>query len=598
MPGPDGIQSVDLGLLQVPFPVGPGGAESPLTRGGAPYGRLTKKHKLYDGALLRELEELYIGGYAVQDRAERYCPAMPGEHPARHSNRCRKTSYQPYFGQIVNEFVSDLFGQPLVMGAGADADNPNTPGTVPDKDFYEGFAKDVDNKSHSFVDLMGDVITTALVKRWGIVALDAPKLSPGEPEPVTRADESKAGTDQVYCYEVPVEQLINWKVEGDGFAFCVIHTKDEIQQDPLGPDDLTTETFMVWKLDDAGAAVWSKYEIRYLETKRPEPTTIVPLVDEGTTSFKRIPILRMELSHGLWVGNKIGPQAREHFSRRCELVGAESDACYAIPYVKRGPEIPAQGGAIMSETQMDPQRGANPVQQLKQKGWMAVGAGDEVGFAEPSGGCFTIVHNDLDALKDAMFSVCHQMAASVRPTASSMGRSGISKQEDGKSTTKVLKALGKEVRTFALKIYKAIADARGDDVVWQAHGLDSYEVDDRESVLEEAISLDQVDIPSETFKRMHYFQVAQKLVSGADPDTIAQIKKEIEQGVTEKMEHDQLATDAEAEQAKAKTVTAQNTQKGIAPPGAPVIMAPMAKGPVAHGPMPPKVGSGQPAAKA
>jgi hypothetical protein len=590
MPGPDGIQSVDLGRLAVPFPSGSGGTDPPVLGAGAPYARLTKKHKEYDPGLLQELQELYVGGWVMIQNAEKYAPAMPGENPARHANRCKKTSYQPYFGQIVNEFVSDLFGQPLIIGPAADADDPNTPGTVPDKQFYGAFANDVDNKNHSFVDLMGDVLTTALVKRWGIVALDAPKLSPGEPEPVTRADESKAGTDQVYCYEVPVEQLINWKVEGDGFAFCVIHTKDEIQEDPLGLDDITTETFMVWKLDEDGAAIWSKYEIKYLDTKRPEPTTIVPLVDQGTTSFKRIPILRMELSHGLWVGNKIGPQALEHYSRRCELVGAESDACYAIPYVKRGPEIPSQGGAIMSETQQDPNRGENPVQQLKRKGWMAVGSGDEVGFAEPSGGCFTIVHNDLDALKDAMFSVCHQMAASVRPTPSAMGRSGISKQEDGKSTAKVLKALGKEVRTFALKIYKAIADARGDDVVWQAHGLDSYEVDDRESVLEEAVSLDTIDIPSETFKRMHYFQVAQKLLSGVDPQTLAQIKKEIEAGVSEKMEHEQIASEAQAEQDKAKTVTAQNTQQGIPAPRPPGTKPPMQKSPMANGPPPPKVG--------
>ncbi len=582
----------DYGLLKVPSPVQPTPAVAAKV---ATYATLNQTHPEYNAALLCTLDDLYEGGFRMQRAAAKYAPKMGGEHDARYASRCSKTAYLPYFAQIVNEFVSDLFQQPLTIGAAADADDPSTPGTVPDKEFYDGFAKDVDTRRKSLSTLLGDVLTTALSKRWGLVQLDAPKLSPGEPEPASLAEEKAKGSDRVYAYEIPVDQLIDWKVEGDGFSFCVVRTKTNDRKTALGRRDTVTETWMVWELDDGGAAVWSKYEISYPEAQPPPAEKAVPLVDEGTTSFKRIPILRLELTHGLWVGNKIGPLAIEHFSRRCELVGAESDSCYAIPVVKLASEIGAQGGSVPSEAQQDPNRGRNPVKELKAKGWMTVGAEDTVEYVEPSGGCYEVIDKQLDGVKDAMFSVSHQMAASVRPTAGSMGRSGLSKREDGKSTAKVLNALGEVMRVFGVLIYATISDARGDDVVWQAHGLDSYEVDDRESVLEEAISIDQVAIPSETFKRTHKFQVAKKLLSGVDPDTLAAIKAEIEAGVSAEMAHNKLAAETEEEQLQAKQKIAKDQQKnGLTPPAGPPVpgakapQAPPAKSPKA--PAPPNAG--------
>lgn len=590
------MPGADLGLLKVPEPVRVGVAGTPDEQDtsevrGYTYEQLSQRNPEYDANLLCELTELFEGGYSILRSASKYAPCMPGEHPDRHKARCAKTSYQPYFGQIVGEFVSELFEQPLTIGAAADADNPETPGKVPDEDFYNTFAKDVDRKDMPFRDLMADVLITALVKRYGFVALDAPYMAPEQAPPMNVAEEKALGTDRIYAYEVPVEQVIDWKVEGDGFAWLIIHTKECDRTTPRGRRNTVIETFMVWEMEN-GAAVWEKWQIAYPKGKTPDPNAPLERMGGGVTSFPRIPVIRLNMPFGLWVGNKIGPQAREHYSRRCELVGATSDACAAIPYVKRGTEIGAQGGVLPSETQQDPTRGSNPVREARMKGWVAIGADDELGFAEPSGACFEVVDRQLDALKDAMFSVCHQMAASVRPTAGSMGRSGLSKQEDGKSTAKVLEALGKEVREFALKVYKLIADARDEEVEWQAHGLDTYEVDDREAVLEEAISLDQVDIPSETFKRTHKYQVAKKLLVGVDPVTLAQIKKEIEQGVSDEMDHDKLANEAADEQLKAQKKTAGDTQKGLPPAGAKPGGLPAPKGPKT--PAVPPIGGGQP----
>jgi len=496
------------------------------------YDVLCQTNPTYDAKLLEELEDLYVGGYRIAKRANRYLMQMPNEHEAVYGVRCKAASYTPYFGSIVDQFASDLFGQPISIHPAADADNPNTPGEVPDKDFYSGFASDADRQGTSFLDLMKCATTTALKKRCAIVAIDAPEDDPTAPPPETRAEEEQRGTLRLYAYEVPLEQLIDWECdEFGGFTFAILRKKEQRRAGPRSRRDTIVETFTVWTMGDDGNAAWERHEIAYKANDPPKDETLVPVVASGTTSFRRIPLLCLDLPPGLWVGNKIGPQAKEHYQRRSALVTAEYRSMVAIPHVKLGPEITSAGEAMPSEIQQNAGRGKNPVAEFERRGFMVLGKDDAIDFAEPKGHCYELVDRQLNELKDEMYRVNHQMAASVSNKPSSIGRSGLSKQKDHESTAKVLRALGEIVRGFAVQIYETIAEARGENVIWTAHGLDSYEVADRQEVLEEAIQLDAIQIPSVTFKKAIKYATAQKLLIGVDPNTLATIKDEIEDGV-------------------------------------------------------------------
>lgn len=513
-----------------------------------PYGALTKKHRDCDPKRFVRIEDLYAGGWTIQDKAKDYLPKHLLEHPDRHEARCNTASYQPFFGQILDQFVAELFTQPLTIAPAGDAKNPNTPGEFPDKEFYPALAKNIDGEGTELVALAADVLTTALKHRVAYVMVDAPDV---EGEAANRAEEDAVGARRCYAYEVPASQVIDWKLDRKGvFQWVRMATRDDESDNPFAAENVIRETFTIWTVGADGKAIWARYAKAYTPEEKPTKDTLIELDDWGATSFDRIPLLRLELPAGLWVGNKIGPQALEHWRRRSELIGAESVSCVAIPFAKLGPEMPPVG-EMNSEAQQDPDRGNDPVKQFERRGFLAMGHQDDLDFAEPEGKAYAIIDGQLKELRDDMYSVNHQMAASIRPSSTALGRSGLSKQKDQESTAKVLGALGRLVRGFFLGLYDTISKARGEkEVVWVAHGLDSYEHDDRQQVLEESIQVDLVAIPSPTFRKEHKKRVAAKLVPGLPPATVAQIANEIEAGVDSEEEMRQAANDAKLDQIK------------------------------------------------
>jgi len=507
------------------------------------YATLTQKHPDYDDKRYGRIEELYEGGWRIQRKAKDYLPKLAFEHGRPYTNRIDTASYQPFFGQILDQFVADLFAQPLTIVPAGDAKDPNTPGEYPDEEFYANLAKNIDGEGMILVDLARDLLTTALKHRCAYAMVDAP-VDADDP-PANLDEEEKRGLRRFYAYEVPPSQVRDWLLDANGaFQWVVLSTREQERQTPLDTRDTVRETFTIWTIGDDGYARWARYGCEYKVSEPPQGERMVTLQDEGSTSFDRIPLLRLELPRGLWVGNKIGPQAIEHWRRRSALIGAEARSCVAIPVVARGAEMPAAGEGL-SETQTDPNRGHDPEKRFERDGFVTLGAGDKLYFAEPEGKAYEIIDKQLDGLREAMYAVNHQMAASVKPTHAALGRSGLSKQKDQEATARVLSALGHFVREFFLRLYDTISRARGEDVVWVAHGLDSYEVDDREQILEESLQLQAVAVPSKTFRIEHAYRLVQKLVPNLPPQTLATIRDEIVGGIEAEQEIRTLTQEAQ-----------------------------------------------------
>jgi hypothetical protein len=238
------------------------------------------------------------------------------------------------------------------------------------------------------------------------------------------------------------------------------------------------------------------------------------------------------------VGNKLGVLAREHFQRRSALNAAENKSLFAIPYVKLGPEVTAPGAAMPAEVQQNPSRGRDPRGEFNRRGYVVLGKDDGIGFAEPAGTAYELVDRQLEKLVDEMFRVVHQMASSVSATKQALARSGASKGEDRRATEIVLGAYGALVRDFAKRIYDCLSAARGEDVVWTTHGLDKFELEDRDGILKEALSLDAIAIPSATFRKSYKTKIALALVGNVPPETQDVIREEIERGVEQEGELD------------------------------------------------------------
>jgi len=501
-----------------------------------PLGVLRQTHPDYAVRLWTELQDFYVGGYQLLAKSRNYAGPQAGEQSDRYGDRCGAIGYINYLGEIIDYYVAALFSQELELTEASDADNPTTVGGKSDTDFYSSFSADADLAGNSFAAVMRDAFRDAVLLKRSLICCDFPTP---EETPTSLAAEDALGANRAYIYQMPLEHLINWELDRFGaYKFAVIYQTGADQKSVLDVrGGMVHHSFKVWSLADNGTAVWDTYEIDEDPARPLEDKVAVPRTGGGPTSFAQIPILRVEMRDGLWIGNKVGPLAKEHFIRRSILVEAENKSMMAVPWIKRGPEMSAIGEALPSATQQDPSRGSHPVRRFQNQGWVALGADDDIGFAEPEGKAYAHVARELDALKDEMHRVVHQMAASVSNKAGSVARSGDSKKQDRAAESVVLGQFGKDVRDFAKRIYAMVAQARGEDVVWVARGLDRFDHDDREVLIKEAVQVDMVSIPSSTFKKEYKVRLANALAPNLAAATQDVIRTEIQDGVDEAEKH-------------------------------------------------------------
>ena len=494
------------------------------------YGLLRQRNPTYDARRWEELDDLYVGGYMLLDKAGRYMPRFVGESAERYAERLSAASYINFIGEIADYFVANLFAQELSVTPASDAADPSTPGTTPrDDGFYAAFANDADLRGLTFAKLMRAVFTTALVKGKGIVAVDLPRT---DEAPVNLAEETALGAARGYAFELPIEQLVDWEYDERGrFEWAILERVIVRRASPMEMRGPLVEEFKVWTLD-GGRARWETFRTPpHRPGLRIGDEVEVPRVGGGTTTFSQIPLMEFTMPPGLWVGNKLGCLAREHFQRRSALNAAENKSLFAIPWVKLGPEVSAPGQAMPSEVQQNANRGRDPRGEFNRRGYVVLGSEDDIGFSEPEGKAYALIERQLEKLVDDMFRVVHQMAASVSATTTALGRAAASKAEDRSATEVVLGAYGALVRDFAKRVYECVSSSRGEAVIWTPHGLDKFELEDRDTVLKEALSVDAISIPSATFQKLYKTKLAFALLGNVPPETQQVIQAEIEEGV-------------------------------------------------------------------
>jgi hypothetical protein len=87
-------------------------------------------------------------------------------------------------------------------------------------------------------------------------------------------------------------------------------------------------------------------------------------------------------------------------------------------------------------------------------------------------------------------------------------------------------------------LYRCIAEARKDDVVWVVNGLSTYVEEDRALVIQEAqaSAIIRDAIPSQTFKNKYTTKLALSLLDTCSPEEERTIQGEIEEGLESEAE--------------------------------------------------------------
>lgn len=510
------------------------------------YKILNKTSPDYDKELITKMDLLYAGGYEIMDSASLFLTKLSIESQKSYNERLKCAAYMPYLSQFVDHFASSLFSDDLMVREAADADDEDTLGTFSgDENFYKLFSSNCDGMGNSLHNFMKDAFTESLYCYYSYIGVDFNNLDDNEDEPQTLLEEEARGLNRAYLYDIDPLTVIDWQKDDASQKFEWVKIRNEIcvHDDPLA-DPMKQVQFKIWTMRN-GVAHWQLYQSKPIPLNKDfRNTDDIPLVAEGDTSFKEIPVFHLCIPYGLHLGAKLGPVCEEYFQRRSFLVSNMNKTCIAIPVIKLGPEINAPGGALPSEIQSNPNRAQGMRMQLSNQGYTVLGSEDELEIKEASGTSHGLVDKQLIDLREQMHQVVNQMAQSASTRKAARPQSAASKIEDRHATEILLTAYARVVKDFVKEIFQCIAEARNESIVWDVQGLSTFVEEDRQSIIQEvqAIAGQQSILqmlPSETFHKKYLLRLAMALTGTTSPEEEATIQEELEKAVENK-EHIEL----------------------------------------------------------
>lgn len=520
----------------------------------------------YSAGYWARLRAFYRGGRSLlgdERLLNEVFPPHRNETDAVYKERLKRAVYVPYAGEIVNHIIAALTAEPLAVtlddgekpkpgAAGATA----APNELPE--FYEDFIEDCSpqgGQETNINQLVRATILEALQVRqaWVLYDLEPARDAAGEPVLYSsKLEQDKAGMRNVYAQLVPAECIIDWEEDASGeLEWALFHTVECKRGDVRGSRNVVTERWTYFTRMD-----FEKYEISYPRADPPDPQddrVIVRQVDAGPHTHGKVPLCRLQVPEGLWVMEKLENLAREHFNKRSALSWAEFQSLLPELYEFLAAE---QGGAgaNVGENQEDPARAVN---QQRGQGYTQVRGGDDTAkFIGPDSAPFDHALTSCKDVRDEMHRVTHQMKLAVDNTAAAMTRSGESKEADKNAEDVVLTYLGLLCREFLRELMQDVSRARNEMTLidsWRVKGMEKFDETAVDDVVNTAVALEGVDIPSPTFKRLSAMLVVRaRLGDTATPDDLAKIAEELESNVTDDQFDPAVVADQDAATADAQ----------------------------------------------
>ena len=222
---------------------------------------------------------------------------------------------------------------------------------------------------------------------------------------------------------------------------------------------------------------------------------------------RRVPLVRMAVSDGLWLANKGALLQQEHFNKSNALSWALHMGLFAMP-------------VIYSEREWQ--------QIVGEAYYIQLGPNDRFGWTEPEGHVFQIAADNLDRIKDEIYRVCYLMNQAGGREARHLGQSGESKRRDFQVTREVLGAYGDMVKQFLRQVIDLVRLARGEQIEFEITGMDRFDAPAFSEELENAAGLMKLGIESSRFHKEVQKRVALKYLEDATQETRSEVIREID----------------------------------------------------------------------
>lgn len=492
------------------------------------YVAFKSRHPSYDDKKWRVCRALYAGGDRLLGDTEVMAEIFPRhsvEPEDIYAERRKRAYYIPYAGEIIDAIVASLTSAPVSMTA-----EPEVAGK--DAEFYQYFYEDTSKpggKKISLNQLLRDQILTALQCRtaWTLVDLPSPdrRLDDVVMGYTSLADQLASGALDAYACPIAPENVCDWEENDSGeLEWVLLRALENKRQGLTGSRDKIKE---IWTFYDRDG--WARYEIEYEEKNPPADDQDVAMVDSGKHTFRQVPVARLELPEGLAAMQKIQSIAIAHFNKRNALSWAELKSLFPVPVAYLEAADPMKPHSQDDSRAMQP-HAVNRMRVMSEK--------DRLEYFSPDTAPFEFTALDLNNLRDEMHRVLHHMALSVDNSGAALQRSADSKAIDQAVAAVVLGALGVYVREHAIDIYKLLQvgrnDTGADERDWVPHGMDEFDDTTAGALIEQALNLEAVQIPSATFQIEYRYGIAKKLLGAkTSQETLNQIREELEGTLTQ-----------------------------------------------------------------
>ena len=445
-----------------------------------------KQHKLMWGTY----RDLYAGGQTFKHRAAEYLLRRQKEPLDVYGERLHRVFYENYIGSIVDWYAATLFRrEPSLQFNG---------GSELSRKFFAELTDDCDLRGTTLTNFFRRCLSDTLISGKSHILIDFPKP---EKAPATRAEEDAAGVSRAYLVRYSAEDLINWSVDERGEYDWVVLKQAVVRQPSVDSPEVTNETYWYY-FDREGYRTYRKVE-------RAQQPTAIHLVAQGRHALaaqRRVPLLTMQVSDGLWLMNKAASLQLEHFNKSNALSWAITMGLFAMP-------------VIYSDREWN--------QIVGESYYVQLGPQDRFGWTEPEGKVYQIAADNLERLKEEIYRVCYLSQASGE-VSGGHSVSALSKQLDFTITQEVLRAYGEMIKDTIRRVLGAVSDARKDGLSVTVAGLDEVDIGDFSTELQNATNLLNLKITSPTLKRQIYQRLVLKYLSDVRQETKDQIVSEID----------------------------------------------------------------------
>jgi len=348
----------------------------------------------------------------------------------------------------------------------------------------------------------------ALIGRQSWAWVNLPARTEDTIEPTSLRDEEQAGLLESFLVLLEPEQVLDW-IEDDRGRVTGIMIR-WMTSSREGPDSPRLPVYQWTWIDSTRIRRWEWKPPEATPDREPTDSEDAGELPEIVHKFGRLPVARLQFPHGLWAMEKIHDPAVTLLRARNDLSWALHRAANALLVIKSKWQgaAPVLGHGYYLQLHRDKQ------------------GEDSAEYVEPSGKSFDLLAKDVQALRDDLYRVVDQLAASADSDSTQAPKSGESKRQDWKSLDLILSAYAAIVRSAMEETLQIVAGVDADPIT--VNGLDAWNLEDLAEFLENALGA-EVLIPSETYKKVIAKRAMRRILGDeSDEDTLRTIEKEID----------------------------------------------------------------------